>query len=223
MATIDLNASESVSVANPKVINLRCPVCHNHGAFHGISVKDITWRQDFYLKAELRDTRVAFVAGIRLCPTKECSAPIFVILKDEQLFRSFPPEVIEFDPSNIPPLIKESLEEAIKCHSNECFRACAIMVRRVLEEICADRGAKGNNLKKRIASLRDTVIIPEELLEAANELRLLGNDAAHVESKIYDGIGKEEAELSVELAKELLKAVYQYSVLVAKLRSLKKP
>jgi len=37
----------------------------------------------------------------------------------------------------------------------------------------------------------------------------LGNDAAHVEAKAYDNTGKDEAELAIELAKELLKAVYQ--------------
>jgi hypothetical protein len=65
-------------------------------------------------------------------------------------------------------------------------------------------------------------VVPQELLSAADELRLLGNDAAHVEAKTYDAIGKNEATLGVELAKELLKGVYQYSVLIDKLKSLKK-
>jgi len=60
-------------------------------------------------------------------------------------------------------------------------------------------------------------------LGAADELRLLGNDAAHVEAKAYDAIGSAEAALAIELAKELLKAVYQYSALVTKLKALKKP
>ena len=60
------------------------------------------------------------------------------------------------------------------------------------------------------------------MLEAADELRLLGNDAAHIEAKIYDGIGRAEASLAIELAKELLKAVYQYANLVAKLKALRK-
>jgi hypothetical protein len=66
------------------------------------------------------------------------------------------------------------------------------------------------------------VVVPQELLDAADELRLLGNDAAHIEAKSYDAIGKDEASLAIELAKELLKAVYQYSSLVNRLRALKK-
>jgi hypothetical protein len=36
-------------------------------------------------------------------------------------------------------------------------------------------------------------------------------------------VGKEEVEVGIEFAKEVLKAVYQYSALLSKLRALKKP
>ncbi len=96
------------------------------------------------------------------------------------------------------------------------------MVRKTLEEVCRDRGATGDNLKKRIRSLGDKVLVPNELLEGADELRLLGNDAAHVESQEFNQVGKDEVEVGIEFAKELLKAVYQYSTLLQKLRALKK-
>jgi hypothetical protein len=71
-----------------------------------------------------------------------------------------------------------------------------MMVRRTLEELC-DQGAEGDDLKKRLRALRDKVILPEALLDGLNELRLLGNDATHVEARLYDDIGKEEAELAL--------------------------
>ena len=154
--------------------------------------------------------------------TPGCHAPIFVILKNGQFYKSYPPEVIDFDATDIPEAIQASVKEAIKCHSDECYRAAAIMVRRTLEEICAERGAGGKDLNARIKALKQHVVIPEELLDAANELRILGNDAAHIEAKVYDEIGKEEAEVAIELAKELLKAVYQYSSLLQKLRAFRK-
>jgi len=97
------------------------------------------------------------------------------------------------------------------------------MVRRLLEELCSDKGLTGNDLKARLAALGQSVVIPQELLTAADELRILGNDAVHVEAKAYDAIGPNEAMLAIELAKELLKAVYQYSSLVSELQALKKP
>lgn len=96
------------------------------------------------------------------------------------------------------------------------------MVRRTLEELCDDKKATGENLKARVASLSAVAVIPSELLNAADELRILGNDAAHIEAKDYDQIGKVESELAIELAKELLKAVYQYTALLARLTALKK-
>jgi HEPN domain-containing protein len=139
------------------------------------------------------------------------------------LRQSYPPEVIDFDATNLPGTILASLEEAVTCHAASAYKASALMVRRLLEELCADRGAQGKDLKERIAKLSSSAVVPQELLDAADELRLLGNDAAHIEAKVYDTIGKEEAALAIELAKELLKAVYQYASLVAKLRALKRP
>ena len=96
------------------------------------------------------------------------------------------------------------------------------MVRRTLEELCSDRNATGDNLKQRLTSLSGSVVLPQELLDATDDLRLLGNDAAHIEAETYDQVGEAEVNVAIELTKELLKAVYQYSSLVDKLKNLKK-
>jgi hypothetical protein len=96
------------------------------------------------------------------------------------------------------------------------------MVRRVLEELCEDNGATGNNLKDRIASLSAKVVIPQTLLQAADHLRLLGNDAAHIEAKTYQTIGEPEVRISIDLTKELLKGAYQYKGLLSRLTALQK-
>jgi hypothetical protein len=161
--------------------------------------------------------------GLRVCPNPECHEPIFVvIIPSQRIVNCYPAERIDFDPIGVPPRILASFEEAISSHANACYKAAAIMVRRTLEEICADRNATGANLKERIASLRNKITIPQELLEAADELRLLGNDAAHLEATIYDDIGKEEIEVALDLCKEILKAVYQLASLVDRLKALKK-
>jgi hypothetical protein len=99
--------------------------------------------------------------------------------------------------------------------------ASAIMVRRCLEELCEERGATGSNLKERIGNLRSSVLLPSELFEAMEELRLLGNDAAHIEAKVYDQVGEAEVSLAIELTEEILKSVYQLDTLVKKLQGLK--
>jgi hypothetical protein len=135
---------------------------------------------------------------------------------------SYPAERIDFDTTNIPPSVVSALEEAITCHANRCFVAAAIMVRKTLEELCKSRSAKGANLKDRIKDLATKIVVPNELVDGLDDLRLLGNDAAHIESTEYDKVGQEEVEVGTEFTKEVLKAVYQYSALLSRLRGLKK-
>ena len=96
------------------------------------------------------------------------------------------------------------------------------MVRRALEELCSHRGATGANLKERLKTLGTKVVLPQELLDALDDLRLLGNDAAHIESQDYNSVGQAEVEVGIAVAKEVLKAVYQYASLVKQLKALKK-
>ncbi|HEV2162972.1 MAG TPA: DUF4145 domain-containing protein [Stellaceae bacterium] len=84
------------------------------------------------------------------------------------------------------------------------------------------KGAKGKDLKERLTALHSVIVVPKELLDAADELRILGNDAAHLEAKVYDDIGKVEVEAAIDLCKEILKAVYQLDSLVKRLKALKK-
>lgn len=161
-------------------------------------------------------------AGLRRCPDPACYAAIFFIMKQGQLLDSYPAETIDFDATNVPVLIQNALEEAIKSHAQRCFVASAIMVRKTLEELCKDRQATGANLKERLRALGTKVVLPAELLAGLDDLRLLGNDAAHIESKEYEKVGQEEVEVGIEFTKEVLKAVYQYAALLTRLRALKR-
>jgi hypothetical protein len=164
-------------------------------------------------------------AGLRLCPSPTCRALIFFVGDTAPIttpLAAYPPERLDFDATNIPAAITKALEEAITCHANECFIASAIMVRKTLEELCHERGATGANLKERLRNLGAKVILPQELLDGLDDLRLLGNDAAHIESQEFNSVGKEEVEIGVQFTKEVLKAVFQYADLLVKLRSLKR-
>ena len=96
------------------------------------------------------------------------------------------------------------------------------MVRKTLEELCRDRGAKGSNLKERIRDLGSRVVLPKELFDGLDDIRLLGNDAAHIESQEFGKIGQEELDVAIEFTKEVLKAIFQYAELLGRLRSLRK-
>lgn len=199
----------SVSPYAPTALAMRCAVCGHDGVFVGVQqCNDAVFNGG--------------AAAIRICPNPTCRAIALCIHDGSEVLEQFPPPAIDFDSSGLPEPILASLREAISCHSVGAFRAAALMVRRVLEELCLDRGATGKDLKARLQALGSGVVLPAELLSAADELRLLGNDAAHIESKNYDEVGEHEAELAIELAKEILKAVYQYVSLVSRLKALRK-
>ena len=192
-------------------IAIRCPHCGHNGTFISIG-------QDMY------ESQQNLIIGQRRCPNEKCRGHIFFISQPNgEIIRTFPSDTIPFDKTGIPDRILDAFTEAITCHANNCFIASAIMIRKTLEEICSHEASTGKNLKDRLKDLGSKIMIPRELIEGMDELRLLGNDAAHIEANTFEEIGKNEIEISIEFTKEILKASYQYEDLLTKLRSLKKP
>ncbi len=191
-------------------ISTRCPHCGHNGTFESLG-KDI------------QNNNIIF--GIRRCPNEKCFGHLFFVYNKltGEIIITHPSDTIPFNKENIAENVLNTFQEAITCHANNCFAASAIMIRKTLEEICKDREATGKNLCNRLQDLGAKIVIPKELIEGMQELRLLGNDAAHIESNTFSEIGKKEVEISIEFTKEILKAVYQYESLLEKLRSLKKP
>jgi hypothetical protein len=147
---------------------------------------------------------------------------VFLAARSSDCLASFPPQVLDFNAEDIPLTVASCLREAVICHAHACYRAAALMVRKTLEELCEDQGATGPNLKARIAALGDTIMLPRPLLIAMDDVRLLGNDAAHVEAKNYDAVSQAEVEAAIALTKEIVKATYQYGSLLKTLQALQK-
>ncbi len=202
--------------ASNTIVKLRCPACRQRGTFDVLVARDI-WIQ------KAHNHHIA--GGLRRCPDPECKTLVFFVQDrlSGKVIASYPAERIEFDTTDVPTTVLSAFEEALTCHANLCYVAAAIMVRKTLEEICRERGATGSNLKKRLETLRTKIVLPQELLDGLDDLRLLGNDAAHIESQEYDKVGQEEVEVGIEITKEVLKAVYQYTALIGRLQKLKKP
>src|SRR5947209_13691268 len=120
----------------------------------------------------------------------------------------YPAERIDFDPGNVPDAVLAALEEAVACHANRCYVAASMMVRKSLEVVCEDRAATGDNLFQRIEALARNVVLPQGYIDGLHNLRLLGNDAAHVESRDYNQVGADEVEAGIEVIKDLLRAIY---------------
>jgi hypothetical protein len=209
-----LKVHNTVQVRRHEEIDLRCPKCRKHSVFTPFkTIPDLGIQSD----------SKGYIAGHRKCPDRECSTYVFFIYYEpENKLVTFPTEFLDFDATDVPQLVVDALQEAIKCFANDCFVAAAIMVRKTLEELCNDHGVKGKNLKEKIQNLKTAVLLPVDLLNGIDDLRLLGNDAAHVESHIFNDVGKPEVEAAIEVTKELIKSLYQYKAIIQKLSTLKK-
>lgn len=200
---------DDINIIEPIPLSGVCPHCGHRGTFEPLVEKEICC-QDYYF-------------GQRKCPNPKCLGHIFFIFDGpEYALYTFPAQKILIERDRIPENVLKAFEEAVVCHSNQCFVAAAIMIRKTLEEICIERKSTGEGLYKKLKGLAGKIVVPKELIEGMDELRLLGNDAAHIEAQTFNQIGKDEIEVSIEFTKEILKGVYQYEGLLSKLRSLKK-
>ena len=211
------NVSDTQGMALPVL----CPGCGRVGTFGPLG-QDLAFLFQTAPSVPQRCTGV----GHRQCPNPQCGTHVFVVydmMDQNKLVCAYPVGRVEFDSANVPDKVRRALDEALSCAANECYVAAAMLIRKTLEEVCNERNAHGGNLKDRVSDLRTKVTLPNELFEAMDHLRLLGNDAAHIEAKNYDEVGKDEIDAGIELAKEIIKATYQYRNLLSRLLALKKP
>lgn len=199
---------EATSNTHAAKLSTRCPQCHQNVVLETVG-------QDIAIGPNTQ-------TGQRRCPNPDCLGHLFVIASKGKILVGYPPIRLDFDPADIPEGIVNTFEEALNCHAIGADVAAAIMVRRTLEEICADRQAIGKSLKLRLEDLGKKIVLPKDLIEAMDELRLLGNDAAHIEAREYENVSSVELEVAIAFTKEILKALYQYAALLGRMRSLKK-
>lgn len=78
----------------------------------------------------------------------------------------------------VPDRVADIYSEALKI-KNIAPNAFAVQIRRALEAICEDRGARGGTLQSRLKELCDRGELPPVLAMVTDVLRTLGNAGAH--------------------------------------------
>jgi hypothetical protein len=118
---------------------------------------------------------------------------------------------------DIPESISAILQEAKTCYSAQCYRASAVLSRRTLEAIIADKGATEKSLYLGIKKMRDLEIIDKSLNEWATEIRLIGNSGAHFDP--MEKVEKIDAEKVIMFTEELIKYIYILPAEIARRRT----
>ncbi|MGZ4054015.1 MAG: DUF4145 domain-containing protein [Bacteroidia bacterium] len=122
-----------------------------------------------------------------LCKCPQCNEAILAsqeydLIDDEMDWdtpiKIFPNNTFHIN-SAIPEQLKKALIECIQCFKANSYTATAIMCRRTIEGFVTIKGIKERDLAQSIKKMKEDGIINEQLFEWANQLRLVGNKAAH--------------------------------------------
>jgi Domain of unknown function (DUF4145) len=112
----------------------------------------------------------------------------------------YPTEADKVD--GLPPEIERAYAAALAVKGIEAH-AFAVLVRRLLEMICLDKGAEGRSLFEQLKSLAQTGVIPQQLTDIANGIRNFGNIGAHA-------AGVQLSENEVPVIDALCRAILEY-------------
>lgn len=105
---------------------------------------------------------------------------------------------------NLPHNVYKIYNETRKALSNDLSVLAGIGVRALLETVCKEQSANGNNLAKKIDDLVNQGVLTENGAEFLHSLRLMGNASAH-EVKPHDD---QVLETAFDVIEHLLNTVY---------------
>ncbi|GAA3817630.1 hypothetical protein GCM10022226_42780 [Sphaerisporangium flaviroseum] len=108
----------------------------------------------------------------------------------------------------LPEHLLAELREAKDCLRAGAHSSAVVMVRRLLEGVCADHGVTAAPLSHALRELCRRGLIEGRLLVWAQDLRLIGNEAAHIRT---GRIPAEDAKDAVVLAEALLDYLYVFT------------
>ncbi|MDZ4133336.1 MAG: DUF4145 domain-containing protein [Dethiobacteria bacterium] len=89
------------------------------------------------------------------------------------------PDQHELIDKNIPETVRRAHSNAARSYTAALYEPCVVMCRKCLEAICYELGQKKGTLKNKLKKLQEEQVIDIKLVQWANSLRLIGNDAAH--------------------------------------------
>lgn len=117
------------------------------------------------------------------CPV--CNKPVIISEYAMDVFDDEPTHTVEYptisvSSDGVPKEIYTAYEAAVKTKGID-YAICLLSLRRVLEMICKEKGAKGNSLEKKIDNLINEKALPPMIGDACWIIRQLGNDAAHAD------------------------------------------
>lgn len=115
------------------------------------------------------------------------------------------PEADKFFDGNLPPIVRNSIDQANKCYKAKAYDACAVMCGRVLEGICSEYKIKNKALKGGLKILHDREIIDKRIYDWGEALREHRNIGAHATDQ---KISREDARYLLDFTEAICEYVF---------------
>lgn len=188
-----------------------CPYCHKHTELSKALAKYKTRDGVTGTTFAIWDTKEGYQWWIGIC--NGCQQPVLVLNRGDRIYPK--PLPSPTDP-HVPENLASDLNEAKMCFAVNCYRACAAMARRCIQNACMAKGTKSNDLVAQIQELKQAGIITKDIEEWATVVRWVGNDAAHPGE---DPVTKKDAEDCLKLAEQFLHVIFVTPAIAKALRT----
>lgn len=204
-----------------KTYRIQCPACNALGIFGFVS--GIVCQSEISVDDPSRDGASTLLHGTRQCPNTECGCIVtfWSFANDDSNLVTWPSARAAFNKEFVPTKVVDAFKEALECEANGLYVSSAIMLRKTMEEICGEQNAAGPNLKERIDALLAQGNISSRLRDSLHEIRYLGNDAAHLESTVFQKVGRGECNIAIKIVRETVRQLYQTGHLKNEIDALK--
>ena len=130
----------------------------------------------------------------------------------------WPVVMARMDYPDVPEAIARAAREAHQALAASAPRASVVMARATIEATAKDKGITSGNLVSKIEELQAAGHISEAMKEAADEIRLAGNEVAHSDI-VAEKISVADAREIADLMDAILERVYQEPAKVARVRA----
>jgi hypothetical protein len=138
---------------------------------------------------------------------RKCGKMFLAEIKDGRARTVTPATLVLDAPSGLEPQLASDLREACACFNVGAYKASVVMARRFLEALLDTRGFKGKTLFERIKVAHSSGAVSELLFQLASSARILGNYGAHYSDDELTQIGQDEAELVLNMVRQILKSL----------------
>ena len=160
----------------------RCPHCKN--SYMGLP-------DEFHDRLQCTACGEMFVAEIKDGRARTVSSATFVL---------DPPAGIDLQ-------LSSDLTEACGCFNVGAYKATVVMARRFMEALLDKRGFKGKSLFDRIKAAHAAGAVSDLQFQLASSTRILVNYGAHYSDDQLAQIGRDEAELVLNMIRQILKSI----------------